>query len=234
MPNHDHPRQIPLDLGHEPGQSRDDLIVTGANRDAVAFVEAWPNLPGPSGLIVGPAGSGKTHLAAIWRQEAGAAAIAASQLEEIGSFGLSGSENILIDDIGEYPFDNSGLFHLLNALRSGGGSLLMTARRYPSAWPVNLPDLASRLKAAATVAICEPDDILLSGVITKLFADRQLSIDPAVVSFIVSRMERSLVTAIRIVETIDRMALERKARITRNLASLALAAADVSQESLRY
>lgn len=234
MSNRNPPRQIPLDLGHEAGLSRDDLIVTGANRDAAAFVEAWPDWPGPSGIVVGPPGSGKTHLAAIWQAAAGAIQMATAELSTIGQQGLSGSENILIDDIGETPFDNSGLFHLLNALRSGGGSLLMTARRYPASWPVDLPDLASRLKASATVAISEPDDVLLSGVITKLFADRQLSIDPAVVSYIVSRMERSLVTAIRIVGKIDSMALERKARITRNLASQALAAIDAGQEELRY
>lgn len=232
MPNRKPPRQIPLDLGHRAGLSRDDLIVTAANRDAAAFVESWPGWPGTAGIVVGPAGSGKTHLATIWQSASGARAIGVAQLADIGRFGLSGPENILIDDIGEAPFDNPGLFHLFNALRAGSGSILMTARRYPSAWPVSLPDLASRLKASATVAIGEPDDLLLSGVITKLFADRQLSIEPAVASFIVSRMERSLVTAMRIVEKIDRMALERKARVTRNLASEALAVLEAGQDAL--
>jgi chromosomal replication initiation ATPase DnaA len=232
MSNRRTPRQIPLDLGHEAGLSRDDLIVTSANRDAVAFVESWPGWPGPAGIVVGPTGSGKTHLATIWQSEAGARNIAVSELEDMGRSGVSGSENLLVDDIGEAPFDNPGLFHLLNALRAGGGSMLLTARRYPAAWPVRLPDLASRLRACPTVSIGEPDDVLLSGAITKLFADRQLSVEPAVVRYIVSRMERSLVTAIRIVEEIDRIALERKARVTRNLASKALAAAQAGQDTL--
>jgi chromosomal replication initiation ATPase DnaA len=234
MPNRNTPRQIPFNLGHEAGHSRDDLIVTDANRDAVAFIEAWPDWPGPFGIVVGPAGSGKTHLATIWGAETGALNIAADRLGEIDRFGLAGSENVLIEDVGEAPFDNPGLFHLLNALRSGGGSILMTARRYPSGWPVSLPDLGSRLKASATVSIHEPDDLLLSGVIIKLFADRQLSIDPAIVSYLVSRMERSLVTAIGIVDKIDRMALERKARITRSLVAEALSAMDAGQEAFRY
>ena len=115
--------------------------------------------------------------------------------------------------------DETGLFHLINAVRAAGTHLLLTARRFPSAWGVRLPDLASRLKAAATVEILEPDDHLLAGVITKLFADRQVEVEPHVVQFLVRRIERSLSTAIGVVDRLDRAALEQKTRITRALAA---------------
>lgn len=94
---------------------------------------------------------------------------------------------------------------------------------------MTLPDLASRLKAAATVEIDEPDDLLLAGVITKLFADRQIEVDPAVVQYLVRRIERSLSTAIGVVDRLDRAALEQKTRITRALAADVLNAMDEGQ-----
>jgi chromosomal replication initiation ATPase DnaA len=217
MPASDVPRQLPLDLGHAPGLSRDDLVVSAANRDAVALVERWPDWPSPVVILAGPPGSGKSHLASIWQEHAQAASFAAGGLAAAaaGALGLE----ILVEDADAPELDQTGLFHLVNAVRAGGGHLLLTARRFPSAWGVTLPDLASRLKAATTVEIHEPDDLLLAGVITKLFADRQVEVEPNVVQFLVRRIERSLSAAIDIVDRLDRTALERKSRITRAMAA---------------
>jgi chromosomal replication initiation ATPase DnaA len=117
-------------------------------------------------------------------------------------------------------------------VRSAETSLLITARRFPLAWGVRLPDLVSRLKAVATIEIDEPDDALLVGVITKLFADRQVDVEPHVVQFIARRIERSLSTAIEVVARLDRVALEQKTRISRALAANVVAALDAGQESL--
>ena len=136
---------------------------------------------------------------------------------------------VLVDDIDTGTLDQEGLFHLINAVRGGGSQLLLTARRFPAAWGATLPDLVSRLKAAATVEIHEPDDVLLAGVITKLFADRQVEVEPHVVQYLVRRIERSLATAMRVVERLDRLALEEKARITRSMAADAVSALDAGQ-----
>ena len=109
---------------------------------------------------------------------------------------------------------------------------LLTARRFPAAWNVTLPDLASRLKAAATVEIHEPDDQPLAGVITKLFADRQVEVDAPVVQYLVRRIERSLSTAIEVVDRMDRAALEQKTRITRALAAEMIRPIDEGQAEL--
>jgi chromosomal replication initiation ATPase DnaA len=105
----------------------------------------------------------------------------------------------------------------------------LTARRFPLAWGLTLPDLVSRLKAAATVEIHEPDDLLLAGVMTKLFADRQVEVEPHVVQYLVRRIERSLSTVMRVVEKLDRAALEQKSRITRALAAEIVSAMDEGQ-----
>lgn len=223
----DPPRQLPLDLGHGTGYSRDDLVVSSTNNQAVALVDRWPDWPSPVVVLAGPAGSGKTHLASIWRVRAKAVAVDARRIGDC--IANLGARPALIDDVDTGAVDEQGLFHLINAVRGAGSTLLLTARRFPSAWGVRLPDLASRLKAAATVEIHEPDDLLLAGVITKLFADRQIEVEPHVVQYLVRRIERSLATAMRVVERLDRTALERKTPITRTLAAETVNAMDEGQ-----
>jgi chromosomal replication initiation ATPase DnaA len=228
------PRQLPLDLGHVAASSRDDLVVSPANRDALALIERWPGWPSPVVILAGPPGSGKSHLAAIWREQAGASAFAAEDIS--AGAAAAGQEahtedqaelapaEAVVEDADRAGLDQTGLFHLINTVRGSGGHLLLTARSFPAAWPVTLADLASRLKAATTVEIHEPDDLLLSGVITKLFADRQVDIEPAIVQFLARRIERSLSAANEVVRRLDALAMERKSRITRALAGEVVAA----------
>lgn len=211
-------RQLPLDLAHDEAKSRDDLVVGPSNAQAVALVDNWPDWPAPIAVLAGPAGSGKSHLAEVWREASNAAALAPGRLGPEAAEAASRGP-VLIDDVDAGLIDETGLFHLINAVRQADTSLLMTARRFPAAWGVTLPDLASRLKAAATVEIHEPDDFLLAAVTTKLFADRQVEVEPHVVQFLVRRIERSLSSAIEAVARLDRAALERKTRITRALAA---------------
>jgi len=226
------PRQLPLDLGHGTAYSRDDLVVSRANTEAVALVDRWPDWPAPVVVLAGPSGAGKTHLAAIWREAADALAIPASAIGTAAAD--TGGHPVLVDDVDSAPIDEQGLFHLINAVRGAGSHLLLTARSFPSAWRITLPDLASRLKAAATVEIHEPDDLLLAGVLTKLFSDRQVDVEPHVVQYLVRRIERSLATAMRVVERLDRAALEQKTRITRALAAEAVSAMDEGQGELDF
>lgn len=225
------PAQLPLDLAHGPGLSRDELVVTSANAAAAALVDRWPDWPTRVVVLAGPAGAGKSHLAAIWSETSHARAAEPGRISpDIVSFAASGGA-VLIDGV-EAAVDETGLFHLINAAREGGGYVLLTSRRFPAAWGVRLPDLASRLKAATIVEIEEPDDLLLSAVVTKLFADRQVQVEPHVVTYIVNRIERSLSTAMDVVERLDQAALSRKTRITRALAAEIVGAADTGQESL--
>jgi len=228
MPDHDKPRQLPLEFGHSAGFSRDDLIVSHANAQAVDLVDRWPDWPSPVVVLAGPAGSGKSHLAAIWHSLSGAVALSPDRIEAPGI----ANQPYVIDDADQGALDEQGLFHLINAVRAGGTHLLLTARRFPMAWGITLPDLASRLKAATIVEIFEPDDLLLAAVITKLFSDRQVEVEPHVVQFLVRRIERSLSTAIGVVERLDRAALEQKSRITRALAAETISAIDEGQREL--
>jgi chromosomal replication initiation ATPase DnaA len=222
------PRQLPLDLAHAEGRSRDHLVVSAANQAAVSLIDGWPDWPSPVVVLAGPTGSGKSHLGAIWREMSGAAVADRRDIAEAVAAVDAGAA-LFIDDADAGGLDETGLFHAVNAVRAAGSHMLLTARRFPGAWGVGLPDLASRLKAAATVEIREPDDVLLAGVITKLFADRQVEVEPHVVQYLVRRIERSLATAIRVVDKLDKAALEQQTRITRALAAEAVSALDEGQ-----
>lgn len=209
--------QLALSFSHDPATGRDDLLVSGPVSAAVAIVDSWPAWPSPVIVLAGPAGSGKSHLASIWRDKSSARDIHPIAGSEANLIAAAGP--VLFEDVDRRGFDDTQLFHVINSVRENGHSLLMTSRTWPSAWNVTLPDLRSRLKAATIVEIGEPDEELLSQVIVKLFADRQLNIDDKIVGYIVTRMERSLEAAQDVVERIDRLALSRGTRINRNIAA---------------
>lgn len=208
--------QLPLAFSHRSAAGRDDLLVAKPLDAAVSIVDEWPRWPSPVVILVGPPGSGKSHLSAIWKHTSGATIITAKE----GSNSARAAETgpVLVEDADRNGFDDTELFHVINSVRENGTSLLITTRQWPSAWPVHLPDLRSRLKAATVVEIGEPDENLLAQVLTKLFSDRQLYVDDKLVGYIVARMERSLDTAQTIVERLDRLALSRGTRVSRALA----------------
>ncbi len=213
--------QIPLMLPHEAALGRDDFLIGASNREAFALVDRWPGWPAPVVLLAGPIGSGKSHLVEIWRQLSDAVVVSGADLQRHDIAELAASGAVALEDA-HLGFDEASLFHLLNACRQAGASVLITSRTWPQSWRLTLPDLASRLRAAAPLEILEPDDDLLRRVLVKLFADRQLLVDPAVVEYLVVRMERSLAVAGRVVEMLDRMSLATGRGITRPLAGQCL------------
>jgi chromosomal replication initiation ATPase DnaA len=209
------PQQLLLDLAHRPAFGRDDFLVTGSNSAAVSLVDEWPNWPSHAAVLVGPKGSGKSHLSHVWQQASKAQVLPLSQLKTENVAGLMAAQALVLEDAAAGHFDQTALFHALNHARQTKGHILMTAEQEPKAWAVSLPDLASRLNALPLVHILPPDDPLLRGVLVKLFADRQIIVDEALVSFVLARMPRSLEAAQLLVARTDARALTEKAEITR-------------------
>lgn len=217
-------RQLVLDLPQRQALAREDFLVSESNAVAVAMIDGWRQWPSHCAVLVGPPGSGKTHLVEVWRQLSGARRISAVELEESKVPELLGLSAAAIEDAPGPALNERALFHLLNLARQTAGKVLLTSELPPVSWAVALPDLRSRLRAAPTATIGAPDDGLLRGVLVKLFADRQLSVDEGVISYLVRRMPRSLHAARQIVAAIDEAALVSKSDITRAFAAKTLAA----------
>lgn len=213
------PRQLVLDLPPRPALDMEDFLVSDSNREAVELVDRWPDWPHWAGVVVGSEGSGKTHLAHVWQMRSKARKLAGGELCEASLALFEPGRTMLIEDIDRGIGDERIFFHLLNLARERKGSILITSRVAPGELSVTLPDLRSRLRALPLAVIAPPDDLLLKSVLVKLFADRQLGIEPHVVNYIALRIERSLAAANAVVAEIDRRALERQRSVTRALAA---------------
>jgi chromosomal replication initiation ATPase DnaA len=224
--------QLPLDLPHRPALGRGDFLISPSNELAVSWVDRWPDWPGGMLAGHGPEGACKTHLAEVWRALSEARRLGPEELikgDPLAIVAESGA--LLLEDLDrerrDPPTFEQALLHLLNAARGSGASLLLTARRPPARWPIELPDLASRLAVFQTVAIEAPDDSLMEALLVKLFHDRQLQVSPAVVHYLLARMERSFAAARQVVEGIDRRSLAERRQVSVPLARQVLAMEDV-------
>jgi chromosomal replication initiation ATPase DnaA len=213
------PRQLAFALPHAESLTRDDFLEGPANAAGLALIESWPDWPNRTMLLVGPEGAGKSHLAAIWSEQAGARSTTAHALTAAGVPGALATGALVVEDLRPSDFDERALFHLLNLAREDEASVLITARLPPSAFEIELRDLRSRLRAVPTVSLSPPDDQLLRALIVKFCADRQLTVDETVVSYLATRIERSFAAARRAVELLDTEALRLGRPITRALAA---------------
>jgi chromosomal replication initiation ATPase DnaA len=212
------PRQLALALPHADSFGREDFLPGPSNEAALTLIESWPDWPARVVAVVGPEGSGKSHLAAIWAANAGARFLAgrALGLSQVPTALATGA--LVVEDVGERP-DERALFHLLNLAREDGAYVLFTARTAPAAWNIGLADLASRLRAVPSVILSPPDDALLRALLVKLFADRQVLVDEALLTYLSTRLERSFAAAGAAVDLLDHEALRRRRPITRALAA---------------
>jgi chromosomal replication initiation ATPase DnaA len=213
------PRQLAFALPHAESLSRDNFLEGPANAAALALVDSWPDWPNRIMLLTGPEGSGKSHLAAIWAEEAGARSTTAHALTATSVPGALATGALVVEDLNPQSFDERALFHLMNLAREDQAFVLLTARVPPAAFQVELRDLRSRLRAVPVVTLLPPDDRLFRALIVKFCADRQLSIDETVVSYLTTRIERSFAAARRAVELLDTEALRMGRPVTRALAA---------------
>ncbi len=202
-------QQLPLDLPVRAALGAADFVVSDCNRDAVAWLDRWPDWPGSILAIHGPAGCGKTHLAHVWQTRSKACFL------ESALTGQLPDGNLVLDGA-RVPEED--LFHLINHVRAAKSSLLILDRAAPARWNVGLKDLASRLAAIPAVAVAPPDDSLLAALLVKHFSDRQIMVRAELIDYLTRRIERSFAAAAVIVDALDRAALSRGGAVTVKLA----------------
>jgi chromosomal replication initiation ATPase DnaA len=215
--------QLALPLGGAPRFGREDFLVGRANAAAFAYIERWPRWLASAAVLIGPEGSGKTHLAAIFAATSNATLLRADHLDREAVPFLaraSGSGAALVlEDCDRFPPDEVALFHLINLARETGLFIVLTARRAPDHWGVRTPDLLSRLRLQPLLELHEPDDALLGALFVKHFADRQIAVETHVVTYAMARIERSYAAVQRLVMLLDEQSLVRKRPVTRALVS---------------
>lgn len=209
-------RQLPLALDHVASHAREDLVVGSANAEALAWIDSWPRWTMPGLVLCGPQGSGKSHLASIWRRRANAVPLALGDaIDVVASAPQLAFLLEAVDQALTASQDGErALLHAYNLIAQAGGTLLMTARALPRDWVMRLPDLRSRMLALPVSTLRAPDDAMIALVLGKLFADRQLAPDPDVLAFIVARTERSFARLVQLVEALDLAALAARRELT--------------------
>jgi chromosomal replication initiation ATPase DnaA len=215
MPNR--PRQLALVLDHGESYAREDFLSGPCNEAALRLIDCWPDWPANALALIGPAGSGKTHLAMIWAEAAGARVVAGRNLTEAELPAALVTGALLVEDAA--AAEERPLFHLINLAREEKAFLLLTARTPPSSWLAAIPDLVSRLRAMPLATLTAPDDAMLRAVIVKLAADRQLSLDESAVTYLSTHIERSFAAARAAIIALDNEALRQKRAPTRALAA---------------
>jgi chromosomal replication initiation ATPase DnaA len=211
--------QLAFDLPGMNSRTRADFLVAPSNALALQMLDRTEDWPQGRLILVGPEGAGKTHLAHIWATATGALPVAANALAD-GDINRLAAGSVVVDDADLVAGDatlEAALFHLLNFM-GPARPLLMTASKPPRDWGVRLPDLFSRLQAAPLAQLDAPDDALLSAVLVKLFADRQVTVAANLIPYLISRMPRQISAARQLVAALDARALAERRPITRQIA----------------
>ena len=230
------PEQLVLDLPSRAALGRDDFFVSPANALALQALDRWPNWATGKLALCGPVAAGKSHLVQVWAARSGGVVVDGETLAKHDITALAEAGAVAVEDVHLFAMlpterraqSEEALFHLHNRLLGNGGTLLVTGEDAPSRWDIKLPDLASRLGAAEVAILDAPDDALLSAVLVKLFADRQLEVSPDLIQYLLSRIDRSFAAAKATVEALDRAGLSRRRAITPRLAGEVLRAQEIS------
>jgi chromosomal replication initiation ATPase DnaA len=221
-------RQLPLEFGHTPSLAEDDFLVGEGNALAHGRVLAWPHWPDAVTVLIGPAASGKSHLARIFADRSGAQVVTPESISAIAARDERGA--LVIEDADRLAYDEPSLFHLLNQAMRGQRTLLITARADVADWALATDDVRSRIRRAPAFRLETSDDIELSQMFAKLFGDRQIKVEPKIIHYLVARMERSPEEVAVLADHMDRLALARGTAITRTIAAEALALRDAERQ----
>ena len=198
---------------------KENYFISKANCYAVSVIENWEVWPSQKLILFGPKASGKTHLSNLWAKDVGATVLEATNLME-EQISRLGNTPVVVENIDKIQRNRPIeliLFHLHNLLASEKKNLLMTSRLLPGRLRFTLEDLQSRVVASALARIEPIDDELLSAILVKIFADRQMFFPDKLLSYVLPRIDRSYTALHTFVEELDYRAMSENRPVGKEL-----------------
>ena len=176
-------------------RSPETLVVGEANRDAARLLTEWRAWPRGALALVGPRGSGKTHLALAWALEAGARHLSAAADAEEGAATFRESAGRIIIDNAHGARNEAMLWRVLDLSAAQGGAVLLVGASPPATWTVALPDLRSRLAALPVALLKEPDEALMAVVLRRICREQFIQLSDDAAQYLVRRLPRTFAAA---------------------------------------
>lgn len=200
-------------------QSTFDRFVVGPNREVVDQMRR-PGKGFQCLWLFGEAGVGKTHLLqALCHEQTGGAYVPAGRIaaSTLSLTGYGQFDTVSVDDLERWlgwREAELALVGLYDQLAARQARLVVTARRSPVEIDFTLPDLESRLRAAACYRLAPLDDADRARLLTDAARQRSMALTPDVVRFLLSRADRNQRQLLRLLDSLDELSLAAKRRIT--------------------
>ncbi len=211
-------QQLPLILEHRRLLGREDFLVSNCNKEAVEWIDLYPEWNENNVIVMGDKASGKTHIAWLFGEKSGAKIYDISEIEDemfsdiVPVDGALVIENIDLG-IGNYNLEEI-LFHIINYARECNTKLFFTTTLNLKLKDFKIEDLKTRLLAFVVANIYSPDDEFLKSLLVKQFMERDIIIAPEVIDFTVKNIPRDTMSVKYLVEKSDLLSFEEKRKIT--------------------
>ena len=214
--------QLIFNLNRQGKVGLENFYISKSNQVAVKTIKRWEDWPAKKLLLMGPSGSGKSHLADFWTRTTKARTLEINEISDFNLEELNNNSGFVIDDVDQIRMFNKNdkdrieekLFHLLNFSAQASCFLMMTSSAPITSWGLKLSDLISRLATIAVVELFPPDDDLLIAVLLKQFDDKQIKVSPEVVLFVSKRINRTFESIREFVNLADHLTLKNKRDVT--------------------